>query len=84
MVVTHAQLLQQTALEEEESLLQEQDGAIVSDPYPVDGGTQAEGMELVAKEFSAEATGESQMRECETEGAGALEDPTRAGHCPDI
>ena len=76
MVVTHAQLLQQAALEEEERLQQEQDRAIVCDPYPVDSGTQAEGMELVAEEFSAEAPGESQMGEHETEGAGASENLT--------
>ena len=53
---------------------QEQDRAIVFDPYPVDGGTQAEGTELVAEEFSAEAPGESQAGERETEGTGASED----------
>ena len=74
MIVTRAQLLQQTTLEEER-LQQEQDRAMVSDPYPVDGGTQVERMELVAEEFSTEVPGESQMGEHETEGAGALEDP---------
>ena len=75
MVVTHAQLLKWTALKEEERLQQEQELAIVSDPYLVDSGTKAEGMEFIAKEFSAEVPGESQMGERETEGAGASEDP---------
>ena len=72
MVVIRTQLLQQTTLEEEECLQQEQDGAIMSDPYPVDSGTQVEGTELIAEEISAEAPGESQMGVRKT---GASEDP---------
>ena len=47
----------------------------MSDPYPVDSGTQVEGSEFIDKEFSAEVPRESQIGERETEGAGASEDP---------
>ena len=63
MVLTHAQLLQPTALKKEEHLQQERDRAIVCVPYPVDGGTQVEGTELVTKADSAEASGEGQTEE---------------------
>ena len=50
MVVTRAQLIQQTAFEEEECLKQESDEAIVTELYLVDDGTQVEGTELAAEE----------------------------------
>ena len=77
MVVTRAQLLQQTALEEEERLQQEQDVAIVSDPYLVNGGKQAEETELVAEEDPAEASGEDHMEEKGTEKLKVEDQPEK-------
>ena len=39
----------------------------MSEPYLVDGGTQAEGTELIAEEDPAEASGEDQREERGTE-----------------
>ena len=75
MVVTHAQLLQQTALKEEECLKQEHDRAILTELYPVDDRTQAEGTELAAEEDPAEASGEDQMGERGAEGLKEEDQP---------
>ena len=79
MVVTHAQLLQQTALKKEERLKQEHDRAILTELYPVDDGTQAEGTELAAEEDPAEASGEDQTGE---QGAEGLEEEDQPKEYP--
>ena len=87
MAVTHAQLIRQTALEEEECLRQERDIAITTELHLVRGGTQTKAKELRVKEDPAEALregpveeqepegleGENQLEECSAEALG--EDP---------
>ena len=67
MVVTRAQLLKQTALEEEEHLRQEWDKAITTKLHLVGDRMQVEGKELKIKEDPAEVSGENQTEEQGTE-----------------
>ena len=87
MVITSAQLQQQTSLKEEEHLEQENDRAIMrelvaeEDSTEAFGGDQtekqgAEGLEedVQTEECSVETAGEVQTEELRAEGDGVLED----------
>ena len=62
MAVTHAQLIRQTALEEEERLRQERDGAITTELHLVEGGMQTKAKELRVEKDLAEALGRARWR----------------------
>ena len=79
MAVTLAQLLRQTALEEEECLRQEWDAAITTELHLVGGGTQMKVKELRVEEDPAEALREGPVEEQEPEG---LEGENQLEECP--
>ena len=79
MAVTRAQLIRQTALEEEKCLRQERDGDITTELYLVGGGKQTKAKELRVEDDLAEALWEGPVEEQEHEG---LKGENQLEECP--